>query len=1467
AGPGGGTLDGNGSGSNKLYGSDGVDVFRITPGKSDDTIYNFDASDLDNPDVIIVDGVDSLNRDAIQLLDNGYVQVSIGGGMLTLINSKGPVSVLNEEGAELTSFDTTGITLSSDNRTLNVSDAYPNSVLTADNFSSLVATIEAANRTEPISIVGNSNSNVIKAGSGGSTLNGGGYIDHLYGGNGADLFQYQFGDSNDVIYNFNSTSEGAIDAIQILGYSGTITRNNFRDSANGNTIIQIGTNTLTLVDPVGAITVFGEDIDEENPFVYSSSLPSGVTYNFNKTKLNVSQNADLDDEQRTFYVENFSNNLKTIDASKYPDAVTLIGDSKANELYAGSGGSSMDGGAAVDKLYGGEGADTFVWQIGEGNDYIFYYSAVNDDAMDVVQILGDTSAITKSSFRDSGKNVVLSMGNSQLTLVEPEGSIKLIDEDGEEIISYDQTLPSGVSYSDNKQNLTIARGTTLENPEFDMDSLANNLRNIDGSAYEGELYLRGNRYANVLRAGSGGSTLEGKAGTDRLYGGNGRDVFVLTVGGGNDVIYNYNGDQEDVIQVLGSAALTNNSFIESNGNVYMQLGNEKVMLASPTGGIEILDENGDELFTYGSSLPSGVHYTDNRTTLVIGENADLSDDELEFSVASYGNNLRNIDASAYDANALVLAGDSYVNSLRAGGAGSSINGGTGADYLYGGAGADTFAYMTGDGNDYIFNYNGSAGDVLQYLGSTTIYRSNFQDQGGNVVLTIGTQRLTFVDAWGPIVLVDSDGDTLEATYDEVLPSGITYNSSHTKLTVGNIDQMENPLLDMATLSNNIRDIDATGYGYEITLKGNDRSNELRAGSGGSSLDGGDDADKLYGGAGADTYVVSVGAGSDQIFNYNGNDGDIIQVYGVRTLTRDAFTDSGSNVRLNLGSERIVLRNPSGTITVMLGDNADETITYGADLPSGVSYSTDKTTLTISRGASLESELFDMATLSNSLRNINGENYEGELNLVGNDKANELHGGSGGSTLDGGAGNDKLYGGTGSDTFIYESGGGNDYIYNYSNADGDVIKLVGVSALDSSAIRESGRNTIVTIGTERLTLVNVSGQIAFVDENDNELLTYGMDLPTGISYNASKTKLTIARGADLTDGNEFDMSTLASNIRDIDASAYDGEIALTGNDRANDLKAGSGGSTLNGGEGNDKLYGGEGADVFVYEYGTGNDHIYNYSDGDTIQLIGVNSIEKSDFRESGRNAILTIGDNRLTIHNSPAQLIVVDESGAELITYAETLPSGVSYNSSKSALAVSATADLDDDNELRVADYVNKLKDINASSYTGAIVLTGDDKANELRAGSGGSTLSGGTGNDKLYAGTGADEIIYSGGNDVVYHFNVDNDSVTFEADLTGSRISGSDIVYQTDEGTLTIKNVASYGLTAITINGTVTADGSGQLPSDYWFEPSTTDDDPLNGLMAINEGVELPTDDPIDQLKASTTALALNTRHKARFNR
>ena len=1427
AGSGGSTLDG-GLGNDKLYGGAGVDWFRYSVtgggGSGSDTIYDFDASNEENPDVINISGIESLSTSAIRLTNGNNVEIDVGNGKLTLVDPIGAVTIVNDDGEEMLKFDTTGASVSADARVLNIGANYNDTVVDSANYSSLVATINASTFPDELYIIGNANTNVIKAGPGGSTMDGMGYNDYLYGNTGRDVFRYTSGEGSDYIYNYNSTVEGAGDVIQLIGIN-SIDKTNFRDTSNGTTVIQLGNKTLTLIDPIGAISVYGSEMYDEYDelvepiFVYGKSLQAGVTYNFNKTKLTIAQGADLEEEEdRVFNVDDYSNNLRNIDASKYEETITLNGSAQSNEFYAGLGGSSLNGGGGFDKLYGGSGADTFAYVIGEGNDYINNYDSSNEEAQDIVQVFGDLSGVKKSSFRDSGKNTILTLGTNQLTFVNPKGSIIIVDANEETVITYDSTLESGVSYNENKSELTIGRNAELEDPTIDMATLSNNLRKINGTNYEGELNLVGNDKANELRAGSGGSTLDGREGTDKLYGGDGVDIFVISVGGGNDQIYSYNGDQGDLIMLIGDANLTKANFQDSNENTFLKLGTEKVMLSNPIGAITVVDEDESELIVYGQSLPSGVRYENNKTRLVIGSNAELDDNDSEFAVEDYVNNLRDIDASSY-AGEIVLQGDERVNELRAGSGGSSLNGGLGNDNLYGGAGEDIFAYEYGGGNDVIYNYNGSAGDIVQLYGIGNVERSDFRDSNGNVILSLGSNNLTFVNATGPIILQDEGGNELEATYEELLPSGLTYNTTRTKLTVGRVDELANNVLDMATLSNNLRDIDASRYEHMINLLGNDKVNELHAGSGGSSLDGRSSADKLYGGSGADTYVVSVGGGNDIIYNYNGEQGDVIQVFGIDTITKDDFQDSGSNVILKVGSERVLINNPTGTITVVIGDDLDRT-TYGSELDSGVRYSTDKTTLTINRGADLgENKEFDMATLSNSLRNIDASAYEGDVILIGNNKNNELKAGAGGATLDGGDGSDKLYGGAGNDEFVYSLGGGSDYIYNF-DGDYDVIRILGDNVyIDDSNFRDNGQNVIVRIGNNRLTLVNPRGQIVLIDEDDETLGTYNTPLPDGVYYNSNKTKLTVSEDADLGTENVLDMETLANNLKEIDAVAYTGEIAMLGNDKVNILRGGVGGSSLNGGRGADKLYGGSGVDTFAYNTGDGSDYIYNFDgrgdNGDILQLYGVPNLDETAVTESGQNVIITIGSDRLTLVDALGQIRIVDENEMDLLIHNANLSEGLSYNTGKTKLIISDGANLESPT-VRVSDYVSTLRDVDGSSYDGELHLIGNEKSNELYAGVGGATLDGGEGNDKLYGNTGADVFVYGNGegNDHIYNYDSTDESSADVVVLNG--VSGVDRSDFRDSGKNTVLTIGSNRLTFVNPKGEIVlTDGSGNTLATY----------------------------------------------------
>lgn len=102
-------------------------------------------------------------------------------------------------------------------------------------------------------------------------------------------------------------------------------------------------------------------------------------------------------------------------------------------------------------------------------------------------------------------------------------------------------------------------------------------------------------------------------------------------------------------------------------------------------------------------------------------------------------------------------------------------------------------------------------------------------------------------------------------------------------------------------------------------------------------------------------------------------------------------------------------------------------------------------------------------------------------LLSGGKGNDiLYGGDGADILDGGAGNDIMAGGAGHDIFVFNGGGGNDVILDFTAGE-DLLQIskhingLNVTSPDdlASRITQVGGNVVVDLGHgDTLTLVNV-----------------------------------------------------------------------------------------------------------------------------------------------------------------------------------------------------------------------------------------------------------------------------------------------------------------------------------------------------------------------------------------------------------
>ena len=134
--------------------------------------------------------------------------------------------------------------------------------------------------------------------------------------------------------------------------------------------------------------------------------------------------------------------------------------------------------------------------------------------------------------------------------------------------------------------------------------------------------------------------------------------------------------------------------------------------------------------------------------------------------------------------------------------------------------------------------------------------------------------------------------------------------------------------------------------------------------------------------------------------------------------------------------------------------------------------------------------------------------------------------------------------------------------------------------------------------------------------------------------------------------------------------------------------------------------------------------------------------------------------------------------------------------------------LKDDNASAVK-LDSKIKTADASIRTKAITITGNTLDNSIRGGSGNDSLIGGAGKDSLYGGKGNDTLtggngndlfICNAGNDVITDYAT-GDKISLGAAITKATVSGSNVVFTTGNGTLTVQKAKGKTLSLIDSKG------------------------------------------------------------------
>ena len=335
-----------------------------------------------------------------------------------------------------------------------------------------------------------------------------------------NLIQYNSGDGKDTIYDYSST-----DTIQISGST-------YSTSKSGNDIIiKVGSGSMTIKDigseTLNIVTIAGGVIDTQSTYETAVTLASTFTGTY-----------ESDDE------------VIKIDASKVKSAIeiygndnnnSITGSSKNDTIYGGDGKDLIKGGSGNDflagesgndTLTGGVGADIFYFDSNEGTDTITDYSASQGDKIQ----LGVSSMTTSKS----GNNLILKVGTGKITVKNGNKSaVSVVGANGNTTVvggsSNPDTLPSGLSYTNNKKTLNVTSFTKT----LDLSKYASTVTNVDASTNKKFVTIKGTSRNELIKAGKAGSNLIGGTGNDTLYGGSGADTFTYSTSDGKDLIYNY----------------------------------------------------------------------------------------------------------------------------------------------------------------------------------------------------------------------------------------------------------------------------------------------------------------------------------------------------------------------------------------------------------------------------------------------------------------------------------------------------------------------------------------------------------------------------------------------------------------------------------------------------------------------------------------------------------------------------------------------------------------------------------------------------------------------------------------------------------------------------------------------------------------------------------------------------------------
>ena len=249
----------------------------------------------------------------------------------------------------------------------------------------------------------------------------------------------------------------------------------------------------------------------------------------------------------------------------------IYGEDGDDTINAGTGNDIINGGKGNDLLKGEEGSDTYIFNIGDGDDTIYDNDASGNVQNDRI-IFGEGITAESIIMNRVGNNLIIEYGDGDRITVQNEFSesnsgIEYIEFADGTVIDIDGIRAEASRYigTDGDDVLNGYNTTEKYNVNEYFDGGDGNDRINAGI---GDDTIFGGNGDDIIYAGTGNDIINGGKGNDQLRGDAGDDTYIFNIGDGDDTIYDYDasGNSQNDRIIFGEGITAESIIMNRVGN-------------------------------------------------------------------------------------------------------------------------------------------------------------------------------------------------------------------------------------------------------------------------------------------------------------------------------------------------------------------------------------------------------------------------------------------------------------------------------------------------------------------------------------------------------------------------------------------------------------------------------------------------------------------------------------------------------------------------------------------------------------------------------------------------------------------------------------------------------------------------------------------------------------------------------------